>query len=68
LCLPALNHHETYSIEKDRLPEMKMYHEHTVHTSQQEQQTDKEVDERVQAMREAQHDDVEPDEEIAFEG
>lgn len=68
LCLPGMTYYETYSTDKDRLPEMKSYHEHTVDTSQQDEKMEKDINERAQSMRQAQHDDVEPDQESAFEG
>jgi len=47
---------------------MKSYHEHTVDTSQQDEKMEKDINERAQSMRQAQHDDVEPNQESAFEG
>ena len=38
-----MSYSETYESEKDRLPEMKMYHENNVHTSRQEEQMEKDI-------------------------
>ena len=68
LCLSGMNYSDTYMKEKDRLPEMKTYHEYNMHTSQQEEQMEKDINERAQSMRQAQDEGVEPDQESAFEG
>jgi len=52
---------ETYESEKNRLPEMKMYHENNVHTSRQEEQIEKDINEQAQSIRQAQEENVEPD-------
>ena len=63
-----MSYSKTYEGEKDRLPEMKMYHENNVHTSRQEEQMEKDINERAQSIRQAQEKNVEPDQESAFEG
>ena len=67
LCLSEMSYSETYESEKDRLPEIKMYHENNVHTSRQEEQMEKDINERAQSMRQAQEENVEPDQKSAFE-
>jgi len=53
LCLSGMNYTETYIKENDRLLEMKTYHEYNTHTSQQEEQMEKYINERAQTMRQA---------------
>jgi len=67
LCLPEMSYSETYESEKDRLPEMKMYHKNNVHTSRQKEQIKKNINERAQSIKEAQEEDVELNQESAFE-
>jgi len=67
LCLSGMSYSKTYESKKGRLPEMKMYHENNVHTSRQEEQIEKDIDEQAQSMKQAQEKDVETDQESAFE-
>jgi len=47
---------------------MKMYHEYNMHTSQQEEQMEKDINERAQTMRQAKDERVETDHGSALEG
>ena len=68
MCLSEMSYSETYESEADRLSEMKMYHENNVHTSRQEEQMEKDINERAQSIKQAQEENVEPDQKSAFEG
>jgi len=69
LCLPGKGYHDTYQLEKHRLPEMQQYHEGNVQRNQAEEQMDRDIAQRADDTTTAQaNTDVTDDQEGALAG
>ena len=69
LCLPGKNFYETYIEERRTLLEMRNYHEANIHMTEQEEQTEKEIENRAERITAAEEQaPTAEDQQSAFEG